>query len=200
MKEKFKVTGMTCSACSSRVEKTVDRLDGTDQVTVNLLTGSMQVEFDEYKITAEQICQAVEKAGYGAFVDGGKAEEKRETVTVSTEDETKKMKRRLIWSVVLLIPLMIFSMGHMVTGNHMPDRPLTNILMQVLFLIPIVALNRKYFVKGIPSLLRGAPNMDSLIAVGSGAAVIYGVFVLLRITFLRRSRIFYTALRTRAWL
>ena len=181
MKEKFKVTGMTCSACSSRVEKTVDRLDGTNQVTVNLLTGSMQVEFDEYKITAEQICQAVEKAGYGAFVDGGKAEEKRETVTVSTEDETKKMKRRLIWSVVLLIPLMIFSMGHMVTGNHMPDRPLTNILMQVLFLIPIVALNRKYFVKGIPSLLRGAPNMDSLIAVGSGAAVIYGVFVLLRI-------------------
>lgn len=181
MKEKFKVTGMTCSACSSRVERTVDKLEGTNQVTVNLLTGSMQVEFDEYKITAEQICQAVEKAGYGAFVDSGKAEKNSETVTISAEDETKQMKRRLVCSVILLIPLMIFSMGHMVTGNHVPDRPLTNILMQVLFLIPIVALNRKYFVKGIPSLLHGAPNMDSLIAVGSGAAVIYGVFVLLRI-------------------
>ena len=91
------------------------------------------------------------------------------------------MKRRLIWSVILLIPLMWFSMGHMLTGSHAPDRPLTNILMQVIFLIPIVALNRKYFIKGIPSLLRGAPNMDSLIAIGSGAAILYGVFVLFRI-------------------
>ena len=181
MKEKFKVTGMTCSACSSRVEKTVDKLEGTRQVMVNLLTGSMQVEFDEGQITAEEICQAVEKAGYGAFVDGVETVASRETVSETAEDETKKMKQRLIWSVVLLIPLMVFSMGHMVTGNHVPERPLTNILMQVLFLIPIVALNRKYFIKGIPSLLRGAPNMDSLIAVGSGAAIIYGVFVLLRI-------------------
>ena len=181
MKEKFKVTGMTCSACSSRVEKTVDKLEGTRRVMVNLLTGSMQVEFDEGQITAEEICQAVEKAGYGASVDGVETAASRETVSETAEDETAKMKRRLIWSVVLLIPLMVFSMGHMVTGNHVPERPLTNILMQVLFLIPIVALNRKYFIKGIPSLLRGAPNMDSLIAVGSGAAIIYGVFVLLRI-------------------
>lgn len=181
MKEKFKITGMTCSACSSRVEKTVDKLEGTDNVMVNLLTGSMQVTFDEKLITAEEICRAVEKAGYGAAVDSGKAATARQAATESAEDETIKMRRRLIWSVLLLIPLMCFSMGHMVTGNHVPERPLTNILMQVLFLIPIVALNRKYFVKGIPSLLRGAPNMDSLIAVGSGAAIVYGAFVLLRI-------------------
>ena len=190
MKEKFKVTGMTCSACSSRVEKTVDKLEGTEQVMVNLLTGSMQVTFDENKITVADICEAVEKAGYGASVDGGsggtgssgtKTTEQKDAASAEALEETVKMKTRLIWSVALLMPLMVFSMGHMVTGNHMPERPLTNILIQVLFLIPIVALNRKYFVKGIPSLLRGAPNMDSLIAVGAGAAIIYGVFVLLRI-------------------
>lgn len=181
MKEKFKVTGMTCSACSSRVERTVEKLEGTDQVMVNLLTGSMQVTFDETKLTAQEICTAVEKVGYGVSVDSGEVVVKGEAVFDSAEEETIKMKRRLIWSVVFLIPLMCFSMGHMVTGNHIPERPLTNILMQVLFLIPIVVLNRKYFTKGIPSLLRGAPNMDSLIAVGSGAAIVYGVIALLRI-------------------
>ena len=178
---------MTCSACSSRVERTVDKLDGTEQVMVNLLTGSMQVNYDENKITAAEICAAVEKAGYGASVDDGEAGaaagkgSRVGSVTESSEDETAKMMHRLMWSVIFLIPLMCFSMGHMVTGAHAPERPLTNILMQVIFLIPIAALNRKYFVKGVPSLLRGAPNMDSLIAVGSGAAIVYGVFVLLRI-------------------
>ncbi len=187
MKEKFKVTGMTCSACSSRVERTVDKLNGTSQVMVNLLTGSMQVEFDENKITVADIITAVEKAGYGAFVDGAEGSgaafgnKAKESASATAVDDTKKMKQRLIWSVILLIPLMWFSMGHMVTGNHAPEQPLTNILMQVLFLIPIVILNRKYFIKGFPSLFRGAPNMDSLIAIGSAAAIIYGGFVLFRI-------------------
>ena len=183
MKEKFKVTGMTCSACSSRVEKTVDKLAGTEQVMVNLLTGTMQVSFDESQLCTADIIAAVEKAGYGAFLDRetGTTGVPKERATEQAEEETNRMKRRLIWSVILLIPLMWFSMGHMLTGSHAPDRPLTDILMQVMFLIPIVALNRKYFIKGIPSLLRGAPNMDSLIAIGSGAAILYGVFVLFRI-------------------
>ena len=185
MKEKFKVTGMTCSACSSRVERTVEKLTGTNQIMVNLLTGSMQVDFDESHLTAEQICQAVEKAGYGASVDNGEAVSntggRKESAAADAEDETKKMKHRLIWSVVLLLPLMCISMGHMVTGAHAPERPLTNILLQVLFLIPIVILNRKYFLKGFPSLFKGAPNMDSLIAIGSSAAIVYGVFVIFRI-------------------
>jgi len=192
MKEKFKVTGMTCSACSSRVEKTVDKLEGTDQVMVNLLTGSMQVTFDEEKINTEEIIKAVEKAGYGAFLDqgdgagnpvfGSKTAEK-EAASKAALDESKQMKRRLIWSVGLLIPLMVISMGHMFTGGgHDMDRPLTNVLLQVLFLIPIVILNRKYFIKGFPSLFRGAPNMDSLIAIGSSAAIIYGIFVIFRMT------------------
>ena len=135
MKEKFRVTGMTCSACSSRVEKTVEKLEGTEKVMVNLLTGSMQVTFDENIITATEICAAVEKAGYGASVDGGsgstgasgaKTALQKGAASTDALDETAKMKRRLIWSVALLIPLMVFSMGHMVTGNHVPERPLTS--------------------------------------------------------------------------
>lgn len=199
MKEKFKVTGMTCSACSSRVEKTVCKLEGTGDVSVNLLTGSMQVDFDESKINSDEIIAAVEKAGYGAFVDGGLQGSGTGAggpggtgagggnagpgqASQAAADETKQMKMRLIWSVALLIPMMYFSMGHMLKGEHMDmEHPLTNILAQVLFLIPIVFLNRKYFVKGFPSLFRGSPNMDSLIAMGSAAAILYGTFAIFRI-------------------
>lgn len=183
MKEKFKVTGMTCSACSSRVEKTVGKLEGAEEVSVNLLTGTMQVTYDENKLDSSGIVSAVEKAGYGAFPDNGEKSSSAspaEDASKAALDETKQMKHRLIWSVVLLIPLMYLSMGHMLTGNHQSDRPLTMVLLQVLFLIPIVVLNRKYFIKGFPSLFRGSPNMDSLIAMGSSAAIIYGVFAIFR--------------------
>ena len=185
MKEKFKVTGMTCSACSSRVEKTVSKLEGTDQVSVNLLTGTMQVTYDDNLIDDGKIIAAVEKAGYGAAVDSGEAPGKKpgaetEEASKAAFDEAKQMKRRLIWSVVLLVPLMFVSMGHMLVGKHMPDQPLTMVLLQVVFLIPIVVLNKKYFLKGFPSLFRGSPNMDSLIAMGSAAAIIYGVFAIFR--------------------
>ena len=187
MKEKFKVTGMTCSACSSRVEKTVSKLEGTDQVSVNLLTGTMQVSYDDNLIDDGKIIEAVEKAGYGASLDSGDApsttgKAEAEEASKAAFDEAKQMKHRLIWSVVLLVPLMYVSMGHMLTGKHMPDQPLTMVLLQVVFLIPIVVLNKKYFLKGFPSLFRGSPNMDSLIAMGSAAAIIYGVFAIFRMT------------------
>ena len=187
MKEKFKVTGMTCSACSSRVEKTVSKLEGTDEVSVNLLTGTMQVTYDDNLIDDGKIIQAVERAGYGASVDSGEAAAKKsndasEEASKAAFDEAKLMKRRLIWSVILLVPLMYVSMGHMLTGKHMPDQPLTMVLLQVVFLIPIVVLNKKYFLKGFPSLFRGSPNMDSLIAMGSAAAIVYGVFAIFRMT------------------
>ena len=186
MKEKFTVTGMTCSACSSRVEKTVAKLDGSSAVSVNLLTGTMQVTFDEEKLNTETIVEAVEKAGYGAFLDDSdvtaKTAASADGVTKAAQDEAKQMKQRLVWSVALLIPMMCFSMGPMLWGNHMDmEHPLTNILAQVLFLIPIVFLNRKYFIKGFPSLLHGSPNMDSLIAMGSAAAIAYGTFAIFRI-------------------
>lgn len=185
MKEKFKVTGMTCSACSSRVEKTVCKLPGTRQVSVNLLTGTMQVDFDEQVLDDGTIIEAVEKSGYGAFADKdlGAASKQRETdISASQQaiDEAKAMKKRMIWSVALLLPLMYVSMGHMFTGGHEQQRPLTMVLLQVVLLIPIVALNRKYFIKGFPSLFRGSPNMDSLIAMGASAAMAYGVFAIFR--------------------
>jgi len=185
--EKFRVTGMSCAACSTRVEKAVTKLDGTDEVSVNLLTGTMRLNRDDNKISDDDIIKAVEKAGYGAFVDEGQAAKpgvaaSGATASQSALDDTKKMKRRLIWSVILLLPLMAVSMTHMFTGSDMENmgRPLTLALVQVLFLIPIVALNFKYFKSGIPSLLRGGPNMDSLIAVGSSAAIIYGAFAIFR--------------------
>ena len=210
-KEKFKVTGMSCSACSSRVEKVTGKLDGVKTVSVNLLTGTMQVEFDETVTDEEKIVTAVEGAGYGAYPDearGGYGEQPGGgnqcgeacatakgaaargdgaggaggSASKDALDETAQMKKRLIWSVVLLIPLMTVSMGPMLLGNHHnTENPLTMIMIQVLFLIPIVFLNRKFFVKGLPALVRGGANMDSLIAVGSGAAIVYGVFALFRI-------------------
>lgn len=194
-KERFEVTGMTCSACSSRVEKTVSKLEGTENVSVNLLTGTMQVDFDENVVSEDKIISAVEKAGYGASAassagtkDGGSDTDRgngkggRERASAAALSETEQMKKRLIGSVALLIPMMVFSMGPMLTGSHHDmEAPLTNILIQVLFLIPIVFLNRKYFIKGFPALFRGSPNMDSLIAMGSAAAILYGIFAIFRI-------------------
>jgi len=181
--EKFKVTGMSCAACSSRVEKAVKKLDGTDDVSVNLLTGTMRLNREDGVISNEDIIKAVEKAGYGAMVDepavSGQTN-KIQGTNASDEavSDARRMKLRLIFSVVFLIPLMGVSMSHMFmsAGAGEMGRPLTLALVQVLFLIPIVALNFKYFRSGIPSLLRGGPNMDSLIAVGSLAAMIYGTF------------------------
>jgi Cu+-exporting ATPase len=181
--EKFKVTGMSCAACSARVEKAVTRLDGTSDVSVNLLTGTMRLNRDDGMVSREDIIKAVEKAGYGAMTDeaaapGTAAKAAGGSVSEEAAAEARRMKLRLILSVVFLIPLMGVSMSHMFmsAGDGEMGRPLTLALVQVLFLIPIVALNFKYFRNGIPSLLRGGPNMDSLIAVGSLAAMIYGTF------------------------
>lgn len=188
VEEKFKVTGMSCAACSARVEKAVRKLEGTEEVSVNLLTGTMRLNRDDNKISDDDIIKAVEKAGYGAFVDGSRepaaGSVRAKGPSTAAIDDTKKMKLRLIWSIVFLIPLMIVSMSHMFSGNSMDEmgRPLTQALTQVLLLIPIVALNFKYFKSGIPSLLRGGPNMDSLIAIGSSAAMIYGTFAIFRMS------------------
>lgn len=190
IEEKFNVTGMSCAACSSRVEKAVKKLDGAEDVSVNLLTGTMRLNRDDNKISDEDIVRAVEKAGYGAAPDvkasatSGSAGKAGSGAGVSDAalDDAAKMKRRLIWSVAFWLPLMAVAMGHMFMGNGAMERPLTLALVQVILLIPIVALNFKYFSNGIPSLLRGGPNMDSLIAVGSLAAIIYGTVSIFMMT------------------
>ncbi|MFR6291090.1 MAG: heavy metal translocating P-type ATPase [Peptococcaceae bacterium] len=193
MKEKFDVTGMTCSACSSRVEKCVSKLDGMQDVSVNLLTNSMQVEFDQTKLSTQQIISAVTQAGYGASVKGEYTGNAAAAATPAqrqnpVEAQLKEMKRRLIISFVFLIPLMYVSMGHMV-GLPLPSflsghqNAVSFAFTQFLLALPVVYINRNFFIKGFQTLAHGAPNMDSLIAIGSGAALVYGIFAIYRMSY-----------------
>ena len=175
---------MTCSACSAHVEKAVKKLPGIQSASVNLLANSMVAEFDDTALGVEDIVKAVVDAGYGASVAGAGQEKapRREREDMMAE-ELAGMKRRLIWSFVFLIPLFYISMGHMM-GAPLPgwlmgvEHAVAIGLTQLLLTLPILYLNDKYYKVGFKSLLHGAPNMDSLIAVGSTAAVVYGVFAI----------------------
>ena len=186
MSRKFDVTGMTCSACSAHVEKSVSKLVGEGNVTVSLLTNSMQVECDDKKVSDDEIIKAVEDAGYGAAVAGAvKSSEKKESVV---DNELKEMKTRLIVSFIFLIPLMYVSMGSMV-GLPQPaflsghGNAVSFAFTQFLMCLPILYVNRKYFQVGFKTLWHRAPNMDSLIAVGSTAALVYGIFAIYRMSY-----------------
>lgn len=180
MKIRFQVTGMTCAACSARVEKVTRQTAGVDSAEVNLLANTMVVEAkDESVIPAIQ--KAVSDAGYGAIPEtpGKKAAPQ----PVQTENPLKEMKTRLIASAVFLVVLMYFTMGHMI-GLPVPmwyhHNPLMAALLQFFLTLPVVYLNRVYYTRGLKALWHRAPNMDSLIAVGSLAALIYGVAALFR--------------------
>lgn len=204
MKERFDVAGMTCSACSSHVEKSVGKLTGVENVSVNLLTNSMQVEFDENKLDTAGIIKAVEDAGYGAAVKDEHAKSGAKTSGQSgsqennglsaVEQNVKNMKKRLIVSLIFWIPLMYVSMGHMIyqwlnipmppfTMNflHGNENAITYAFTQFLLLLPILIANQKYFKNGFKTLWHRSPNMDSLIAIGAGAAILYGIFAIYRI-------------------
>lgn len=198
--ERFDITGMTCSACSARVEKAAAKLEGMGSVSVNLLTNSMKVSYDEERLTEGDIINAVEKAGYGASAartdqkeEGGQQGDSGQRKNIALE-EMKKMKGRLILSIVFLIPLMYLSMGHMMQmdlGMPVPafienlfygnENAVNMVFAQFLLLLPILYANRKYFSVGFKSLIHGGPNMDTLIAIGSAASVVYGCFALFRI-------------------
>lgn len=184
MNKKYKVTGMTCSACSSRVEKCVGKLDGVNTVSVNLLTNSMQIDFDESKLTEEKIADSVTQAGYGMEIPTGESEKKEEKEDI-VEKNIENMKKHTIWSFIFLIPLMYVAMGHM-AGLPQPSflrgdaNAVSFALTQLLLCIPVLYINRAYFERGFRSLIHGAPNMDTLISVGSGASLIYGIFAIYR--------------------
>ena len=192
-KEKFTITGMTCSACSARVEKAVAKVDGTKDVSVNLLTNSMQLEYDEAKTSVPAIIKAVVDAGYGASVKGKQAAAK----AAPQEDPVKKsideMKHRLVWSIAFLLPTMYISMHGLfekLFGLPVPqivgavfDGPENAIIFafsQFLLVLPIMYLNRRYYIAGFRNLFRGAPNMDSLVGMGSMAAALFGAFAIFR--------------------
>ena len=178
---KFNITGMTCAACSAHVEKAVRAVEGVQTVSVNLLMNNMVAEY-ENPATAQTICQAVEAAGYGAAPSGGG---KAETAGHDFEDhETPKLRRRLIASVCLLLPLMYVSMGHLMWGWYVPDafarNPWAIALYQLLLTGLVMVINQKFFISGFTSLLHRAPNMDTLVALGSSAAFVYSTAVLFR--------------------
>ncbi len=184
MKQKFTVTGMTCSACSAHVDKAVRKLDGVCDVNVNLLGGSMTVDWNG-ALTPEQIVSAVEKAGYGASLPAtaGQSAAQAKPAAHAMEDDLKNMKARLISSFVFLIPLFYLSMGHMMGWPiphffHGAENAMTYALTLFLLTVPIMVINQKYYRVGFKTLFHLSPNMDSLIAVGSAAAVVYGVAAL----------------------
>lgn len=186
--DKYNVTGMSCSACSARVEKAVSKVDGVRTCQVNLLTNSMMVDGDA---SSGAIISAVEKAGYGATLAGGAGQnalEKKQDAGVGSENDAalSKMKTRLIASIIILIPLMYISMGHMMwnwplpsffDGNHVAMG-----LTQMLLTILVMVINQKFFISGFKGAIHGAPNMDTLVAMGSGASFIYSVYVLFAMT------------------
>ena len=193
--EKYSITGMSCSACSSRVEKSERKLKGVEKVSVNLLTNSMQITYDESIISSADIVKTAEKEGYGASLaqETGKSEKSLEPQKIAM-DEISNMKKRLFWSFVFLVPMMYVSMHRMLSnilGISVPsfmlfafggsENALVFAFTQFLLVLPIMYLNRVYYQIGFKTLFRGAPNMDSLIAVGSGAAAVYGVFAIFRI-------------------
>lgn len=186
MKEKFEITGMTCSACSARVEKAVSKLDGMRTVNVNLLTNSMTAEFDEAVLQSADVIHAVEQAGYGAFLHETASSAAQTKPVEPVQDALREMKRRLVISLIFTVPLFYISMGHMwnwpLPGFLMGhENALAFAFTQFLLLIPVVFVNFKYYRVGFKTLFHRAPNMDSLIALGSSAAILYGIFAIYKI-------------------
>ena len=185
MKQKFDITGMTCSACSAHVEKSVGKVEGVRSAAVSLLTNTMQVNYDETKLDSEKIILAVERAGYGAQVSGEKGAQEI-PMQNGAENEEKNMRFRLLVSICFLLPLMYLSMGHMI-GLPLPaffsgaENAVLFVLTQFLLTLPILYVNRKFYIVGFKALFHGSPNMDSLIALGSSAAAVYGLFALYQI-------------------
>lgn len=173
MKERYRITGMSCAACSARVQRVTEKLSGVKRADVNLLAGLLDIDYDETVLSAEEIIAAVVQAGYGAE----RLTEDAPRGTKAQDEALRKMKLRLFVSVPLLIILMYFSMGHMLglPLTHALSGTVWNALLQLALTLPVVIVNRTYYQKGVRTLLHGAPNMDTLIAVGSGAALAYGI-------------------------
>ncbi|MGN1329793.1 MAG: heavy metal translocating P-type ATPase [Clostridia bacterium] len=191
-KVKFDIQGMTCSSCSSHIEKAVNKLSGIQNANVNLLSNNMIVEYDENILDDTKIIQAVENAGYRANIaEKRKKYDKPEKIKNLNNEDIKSMKKRLIISICLLVPLMYIAMHHMLYEwfglpvpqivkdlFHGQENSISFGFTQFLLLLPIIYVNRNYFIVGFKRLFKGTPNMDSLIAIGSLAATVYGIFAI----------------------
>lgn len=194
-REKFDVTGMTCAACQANVTKAVQKLDGVSQVDVNLLSGSMQVEFDEKKTSIKKIENAVKKIGYGASVvkdnksttnndsDDDEFVSRWKNIQERQRQDLKTLKNRLIFSIILLVPLLYIAMGPMLGLPTFwffegAENSVVFALSQLVLTTAVLIINKKFFISGFKALFAKAPNMDSLVAIGSGSAYLYGLVVI----------------------
>ena len=186
-KEQFDVIGMTCSACASNIEKHVSKLSGVSSVSVNLLKNTMSVSMDD-SIEVQNVIDTVKKAGY----DAKRTDVNKQVKSKIKEDSAiiayKEMKKRLLISAIFAVPLFYISMGHMMNWPlplflHGRENALIFAFTQFLFVLPILFVNSKYYIGGFKSLFKGSPNMDSLVAIGSGAAVIYGIYAIYKMAY-----------------
>lgn len=182
MKKDFKVTGMTCAACSSRVERVLSKMEGVTKAEVNLATEDLHIDYDDSKLKIQDIIGKIEKAGYGAY------EVKEDTKIDDTdkEDVINSLKKRFVLSLVFAVPLLYISMGHMM-GAPLPSiiDPMKNAmnfaLIQLILVIPVMIVGRKFFIGGFKNIVHLSPNMDSLIAIGTSAAFLYGIYAIVKI-------------------
>ncbi len=181
--KQYSVTGMSCAACSARVEKAVSKVAGVTSCSVSLLTNSMGVEGEA---SPESIIAAVTAAGYGASLKGTKQQNTQDAETALVDHETPKLKKRLCWSLLFLIVLMYFSMGHMMWGFPVPaffeDNHAAMGLLELLLTVIVMVINQRFFISGFKSLLHRAPNMDTLVALGATAAFVYSTYALFAMT------------------
>ena len=178
--EKYSISGMTCASCQAHVEKAVEKVNGVCEVNVSLLTNSMTVEGSA---SSQEIIEAVEKAGYGASLEGAKEEKKEDISQTEIEDG----KKRLLYSSIVLILLMYITMGHNMLGWPIPSFLHHNYvglgLLQLILTTIVCLLNKKFFITGLKSLFHGSPNMDSLIALGSGVSYVWSLYILFKMTY-----------------
>lgn len=189
---KFNITGMTCAACQANVEKAAKKLEGTQKADVNLLSNSLTVTFDEGKLTEQDFIDAVNSIGYGATLYGDNKKRQLKTQwqerKKNEEENISSMKKRLISSIIFLIVVMYIAMGHMLGLSlphflHGTQNALLNAIIQMLLVIPVMIINKKFFVSGFKGLVKRAANMDSLVALGSAAAFLYGVFAVIMMAY-----------------
>lgn len=185
--QKFNVTGMTCSACSSRIEKNINKTEGIKEANVNLLSNSMMIEYDDSIINENDIIKVVQDTGYDAYLaEGKRSSDRKQDSKAETEIEFKEMKQRLIVSFIFAIPLLYLAMGHMLNMPlpsifHGTENSLIFAFTQFLLCLPVMIINKKYYIVGYKTLFKGSPNMDSLIAIGTSSAFLYGVYAIYKI-------------------
>lgn len=184
--QKFNVTGMTCSACSARIEKNINKTEGVIEANVNLLSNNMTVKYDESVLSEKDIIKVVQDTGYGASSLDKKKVSANNDQKSDAENEFKEMKKRLIISFLFAVPLLYLAMGHMLNWPlpdifHGEENAMTFAFTQFLLALPVMIVNKKYYIVGFKTLFKGSPNMDSLIAIGTTAAIGYGVFAIYKI-------------------